>query len=209
MSERRIANNSIRRRHAHRRGRRRSRSTVRDDKCRGLATLLVGYMPRMDEHASPAAANGAGDERSLVGYTVILGAFAAVFGTSLLAASRGRELPERLGGHDVVLLGLATQKLSRLLAKDKVTSPLRAPFTQFQEVSGHGEVEEKPRGHGARKAIGELLVCPYCLAQWIAAAFAVGMIAAPRLTRLLAAMWASQAVGDTAQLAYAYAAKRS
>ena len=52
-----------------------------------------------------------------------------------------------------------------------MTSFLRAPFTRFQESSGQGEVvEEEPCGHGLRLAVGELLVCPYCLAQWVATA---------------------------------------
>jgi hypothetical protein len=100
------------------------------------------------------------------------------------------------------LTGLATQKVSRLIAKDKVTSFLRAPFTRYQEPSGHGELSEQPRGTGMRYAIGELLVCPYCMAQWVVAGFAVGWVHAPRTTRLLAAMWAAQSVADGAQLAY-------
>ena len=63
---------------------------------------------------------------------------------------------------DLLLVGIATHKLSRLLAKDKVTSFIRAPFTRYQEPSGQGEVEEEPYGHGLHLAVGELLVCPYC-----------------------------------------------
>jgi Protein of unknown function (DUF1360) len=43
----------------------------------------------------------------------------------------------------VLLHGLATQKASRLIATDKVTSFLRAPFTRYQEPAGHGELEEE------------------------------------------------------------------
>lgn len=65
------------------------------------------------------------------------------------------------------------------------------------------------RGRGLRYAIGELLVCPYCIAQWVAGASALGYVFAPRLTRLLAAMWTMHAIGDAAQLAYSAAEKRS
>ena len=58
----------------------------------------------------------------------------------------GRELPERVGLGDVVLVATATQKLSRLITRDRVTSFLRAPFTRYQEAAGHGEVEEAARG---------------------------------------------------------------
>jgi hypothetical protein len=92
--------------------------------------------------------------------------------------------------------------VSRLIAKDKVTSFVRAPFTRFQERSGHGELEEAPRGDGLRFAVGELLVCPYCLAQWVAGGIAAGWVLAPRTTRLLTAMWAAQGIADGVQLAY-------
>jgi hypothetical protein len=52
-------------------------------------------------------------------------------------------------------------------------------------------------------------VCPYCLAQWIAAGFTVGYVHAPRLTRLLAGMWSAHAVADFVQLAYSSAEERA
>jgi hypothetical protein len=150
-----------------------------------------------------------GEERPLGSYVVLSGAFGAALAGALAVAKRsGREL-DRPGALDVVLAGLATQKVSRLLAKDKVTSFLRAPFTRFEEPSGHGELSEEPRGSGMRYAVGELLVCPYCLAQWVAGGFAVGWAYAPRTTRLLAAMWAAESVADAAQIAYSAAEQRS
>jgi hypothetical protein len=134
---------------------------------------------------------------------VLSGVFAAALAGGLLAARR--PLPERLDLRDVVLGGIATHKLSRLIAKDKVTSFVRAPFTRFQEASGHGEVEEEPRGSGLRLATGELVVCPYCLAQWVAAGFVVGFVHAPRATRLIAAMSTMHALSDALQLAYSAA----
>jgi Protein of unknown function (DUF1360) len=109
----------------------------------------------------------------------------------------------------VVLIGVATHKVSRLLTKDKVTSFLRAPFTRFQEEAGHGELEEVARGRGLRLAVGELLVCPYCIAQWVAGAFFLGLVFAPRITRVLAGMWSAHAIADSVQLAYSAAEKRS
>jgi len=145
-----------------------------------------------------------------------LGAYAGLtvgFGVALagaLAALRagGKEL-ERPSLGDLALLGVATHKVSRLIAKDKVTSFVRAPFTRFQERSGHGELEEAARGTGARFAIGELLVCPYCLAQWVAASFAVGLVAAPDTTRFLAGIYAAETLSDFLQLAYQAAEERA
>jgi Protein of unknown function (DUF1360) len=151
-----------------------------------------------------------GEHRPLGGYAVLTAAFGVTLSGALLAARKsGRELPERISAQDVVLAGIATHKVSRLLAKDKVTSAVRAPFTRFQEKAGHGELEEEARGRGLRYATGELLICPYCIGQWVAGAFTVGHVFAPRVTRLLAAMWTAHAVSDAAQLAYSAAEKRS
>jgi Protein of unknown function (DUF1360) len=150
------------------------------------------------------------EEKPLGSYGALSAVFGAAFVGALTAAHRaGRPLPKEIGVTDVVLTGIATHKLSRLIAKDKVTSFLRAPFTEFQEPSGKGEIEEKPRGRGLRYATGELLVCPYCLAQWIAAGFAVGYVHAPRLTRLCAGMYTMYAISDGLQLAYLAAEERA
>jgi hypothetical protein len=149
-----------------------------------------------------------GEDRPLRSYLALTAAFGAVMAGALgVARAAGREI-DRPDALDVLLAGLATQKLSRLITKAKVTSPIRAPFTRFEEPAGHGELSEEPRGEGLRHALGELLVCPHCLAQWVAAGFGVGWIFAPRTTRFLAAMWSVQSVADLAQLAYA-AEKRS
>ena len=140
-----------------------------------------------------------GEDRPLHSYLVLTGSFGALIAGSLGAArAAGRDI-DRPDALDVVLAGLATQKLSRLITKDRVTSFIRAPFTRLEGRAGHGELNEKPRGEGMRHALGELLVCPYCLAQWIGGGFAVGWIFAPRTTRFLAAMWAAQSVADAAQ----------
>jgi len=145
------------------------------------------------------------DHRPLGGYAVLSSTFfAGLVGALVTARRTGREFPELSAG-DLVMSGLATHKLSRLITKDKITGTLRAPFTRFQEKSGHGEVEEAARGKGLRYAIGELLVCPYCVAQWVAGGFTVGYVFAPRTTRLLAGMWTIHAIADGAQLAYSAA----
>jgi|ERR1700710_3212811 len=145
----------------------------------------------------------------LFSYAALMGIFNALFVGSLVAAARrGRELPVRVGAADLVTIGVASHKLSRLISKDKVTSPLRAPFTEFEESGGPGEVEESARGRGARKAIGELLICPYCLGLWIVSAFAIGLLFAPRLTRFLAAIFSALTISDFLQIAYKAAEKK-
>jgi hypothetical protein len=144
-----------------------------------------------------------GEERPLGPYAVLASVYSAATGGALVTLRlRGHRLPERVSAADLLLVGVATHKLSRLLAKDKVTSFVRAPFTQFQAAAGQGEVEERAYGDGLRKAFGELLICPYCLAQWVATAFTLGLVGAPRLTRLLSAVLVVHSVSDTLQIAY-------
>ena len=53
-----------------------------------------------------------------------------------MAARRsGRELPERVDAADLLLTGLATHKLSRLVAKDRIMSFARAPFTEHRSAA--------------------------------------------------------------------------
>lgn len=150
-----------------------------------------------------------GEKRPLGGYAVLTGTFFTSFAAALAAArANGKEI-DRPGLADVALAALATQKVSRVISKDKVTSFVRAPFTRFQDTIGHGELEEEARGDGLRYATGELLLCPYCISQWVAGGLAVGWIAAPRTTRFLSAMWAAQAVADGLQVAYSAAEKQT
>jgi len=121
----------------------------------------------------------------------------------------GAARPERPELADVVLVSLATHKLSRLLAKDAVVSPLRAPFARYVGPAGDAELNEEVRDEGSsvRHGIGELVTCPFCLAVWVATGLTGGLVLAPRLTRLAATVLTATAVSDFLQLAYD-AAKR-
>lgn len=146
-----------------------------------------------------------GDEdRPLGSFVALMGAYAGtVAGLAALVKRSGGQLPERVGWGDLVLTTVATHKLSRLLAKDPVTSPLRAPFTRFAGTSGEAELAEEVRGTGPRKAIGELVTCPFCLGLWVATGFAFGLVLAPRPTRLAAGVLTCVTAADVLQLAYA------
>jgi hypothetical protein len=129
-------------------------------------------------------------------FTALAGGFSAWFRAS------GRELPERIDGRDLALITVATHKASRLVAKDRVTSVVRAPFTRYEDDAGPSEVSEAARGSGVRRAIGELIVCPYCIGMWIAAAMSAGLLVAPRFTRWFAAVLVALFGADVLQIAY-------
>lgn len=127
---------------------------------------------------------------------------AAVVGALALHRASGRELPERFALQDLAVGALATHKFSRLLAKGAITSPIRAPFTEFTEPAGSSEHVEKPRGHGVRHTIGELLSCPFCLGVWIGTAYVAGLAVAPRFTRAWGAVFSVVAGSDLLQQTY-------
>jgi hypothetical protein len=86
--------------------------------------------------------------------------------------------------------------LSRTIARDRVTSPLRAPFTEYVEPAGQSEIKEKVRGRGMQRAVGDLLTCPWCLSPWVAAGLAFGLVFQPRATRIVAGVFAAATVSD-------------
>ena len=132
--------------------------------------------------------------------------FAAVFHASMagamaVAKRSGRDLPERVDAGDIVLIGTASYKLSRLISTTKVTACVRAPCTELEGTGGPAELEEHPRGSGLRRAVGELLVCPYCLGLWASGGFHAGLLLAPRATRFTASVLTAMSISDFLQLA--------
>jgi hypothetical protein len=154
----------------------------------------------------PFAGHSPDRERPLGGYALLLGSFSALCGGFALWLRRsGRDLPEQVESRDLALVAAATFKASRIIARDRVTSAIRAPFSRFQDDAGPGEVDEAARGHGLRRVVGELLVCPYCLDVWTATVFMGGLVAAPRATRWVASVFAAVSAADALQIAYAKA----
>ncbi len=151
-----------------------------------------------------------GEDFPLGGYAAAMsvygGAVAALAGVIRLS---GRSLPDRIGPWDTAMAAVATHKLSRLIAKDPVTSPLRAPFTVFEGTSGPAELAEDVRDGGHRKTVGELVSCPFCIGMWVATGFTAGYVFMPRATRLAATTLAALAGSDFLQFAYAYAEQKA
>ena len=163
---------------------------------------LSGPVRRWARHQEREYTNGA--ERPLAGDLGAMGVYLGLVSAGAAAVrAGGRELPDRIPVGDAFLLTVATFRLARRLAKDPVTSPIRAPFTTFQGPSGHAEIAEEVREHGGVKhAVGELLTCPFCLAQWVGTAFVFGYATAPRATRLAALTMTMVAGSDVLQFAY-------
>jgi hypothetical protein len=179
------------------RGRLAAMTATRRPANRQPITSMRGWAERQ------AAAYRNGEDRPLGGYLSLM----SVYGTGTAAAAvaaklLGRPAPNGLSPWEVVQLAVATHRLSRTIAKDPVTSPLRAPFTRYQGLSAPSELHEEVRGHGLQHSAGELLTCPMCLAQWVATAFCAGLVLAPVPTRLALATFTAVAGADFLQHVY-------
>jgi hypothetical protein len=151
------------------------------------------------------------ESRPLGGHVALVSVFAGAVATVAVAQRKsGRPLPERLPAEDLVLMSIGTYKLSRLIAKDRITSFMRAPFTRYKgESERPSEVSEEARGTGLQRAIGELLVCPYCLGQWVGTGFLAIYLREPRLARTLAGLFAIVSGADLLQEAWIAVDKRA
>ena len=150
------------------------------------------------------------DKQELSSYGTLAALFNLILAAFLLAARRmDRPIPERIEAKDILLLGVAAHKLSFVVSNDAVTSVIRAPFTERQEKESPKSVDEKPRGKGLRRSIGELLSCQFCLGMWLSSFFTYGLVLAPRVTRLIATVFAVVTVSDHLHQTYKALTKRA
>jgi hypothetical protein len=153
---------------------------------------------------------GRGHEHEpLVDYALLATTFATVTGGAILGAVRQGACPTTLPIHDAALLGLATARLARLVTREKVTRPLRAPFTEKEPDADPDEVSEQPRGEGLTRAIGELLTCPRCFAMWASSARAIAFVFAPGPTRVVSGLLAASLISDWVNIRFAHAREQS
>jgi hypothetical protein len=60
-----------------------------------------------------------------------------------------------------------------------------------------------------QRAVGELLVCPYCIAQWIATSLLAAYLYRPRVVRMMASLFAVLTGADYLQQAWSTVDKRA
>jgi hypothetical protein len=163
----------------------------------------------IEEYGAKTSEKEECEEQLLTEYATLLCFYLASVAVLTGIAADQKRLPRKFGALDLALLGIATHKLSRIVAKDRITGILRAPIVNYIRSAGAGEVEEEPRGRGFQRGIGHLISCPYCMAPWCAIALAFGFVFAPRATRFFAGILASVAASDFLQRAYLAAKKKT
>jgi hypothetical protein len=132
-------------------------------------------------------------------YATIMATFAGgLFAAGAIGGLLGRDAREE-SPLDLAVLGLATFKASRTIARDEVTSFVREPFVEGQAHEGG---EEPVETGDLRQAIGELVTCSRCIGTWVAAGLATTQILAPRFGRLLTWTLATAGVNDVLQAGF-------
>lgn len=117
------------------------------------------------------------------------------------ARRRSHESDRPLSWSDLLLLGVATHKISRIIANDRVTLPFRAPFTRAEHALERGEPSH-PVLQGVRQSIGELVTCPYCLAPWVSLTLHVTHWRFPQVSRSVGSIFAVASLSDFINRAY-------
>jgi hypothetical protein len=139
-------------------------------------------------------------------YAAIMGTYAAGLGAAaLLARLLGRE-PREHTPLDLVVLGAATFKASRTIARDEVTSFIRDPFVQGEAHEGG---EDPVETGDMRQAIGELVTCSRCVGTWVAGGLTATQMVAPRLGRMLTWSLAAAGANDFLQASFAALTNKS
>ncbi|QFG68613.1 DUF1360 domain-containing protein [Ornithinimicrobium pratense] len=149
----------------------------------------------------------ADDERPLTGYVALGAGYALTAGVALVASTRNGTTGQPVSAGDLARITVATHRLSRLITKETVTAPLRARFTTPVGPGMASEVNEEvatdPHHDPLSHAVGELLTCPFCMAQWTATALVGAHLVAPRQARLATAVLTAVAGADALHFLYA------
>lgn len=108
-----------------------------------------------------------------------------------------------LAALDLLVLSLATFRLTEIITEEKVAQTLRAPFCERRRTlqqDGSESEEEVPRGRGLRRVCGELVLCPWCAGVWIATGLCFFYVLMPATARLLVLVFAVAAGGMLFQI---------
>lgn len=85
----------------------------------------------------------------------------------------------------LVLFVPAVLRLARSISFNGIGEELRAPFTYVKKDSCGAGADVMPKGVGAQYAIGNLLACPICTAQWSALLLLLAYLTMPAFGTIL------------------------
>lgn len=122
----------------------------------------------------------------------LIGTFLAAIATAGSATSRRPSI----GPFELGVMGLASHRIGRMMAYERVAAPLREPFTATVRDSTGVDETVVARGKGAQWVFGELVSCPTCVATWAALGMYLGLTVLPGPTRALMHVLAAVGVSE-------------
>jgi Protein of unknown function (DUF1360) len=113
----------------------------------------------------------------------------------VVTASRGRARHDPIQNRELVPLAAATFALSKAVARERIGTWVREPFVD--QTAG-----QQPKGHGLRRAIGELVTCTRCVGTWSALGVVGLRVLHPEAGRTVSMILASSAANDWLQAGF-------
>lgn len=111
-------------------------------------------------------------------------------------------IPSYIEPYDLIILTLATFRLIRLFTYDQIMRVCRDMFLDKREFTDeHGQVMiERSRPHGGpKRALGDLVGCPWCMGMWVSFFMVVLYFAFPPI-RFLALILALAGAASSLQI---------
>ena len=134
-----------------------------------------------------------GDPAGAEGRLLKLTFVGTFLGATVLASGRRPVLPSPA---ELVMLGLASHRIGRMVSFERVGEPFRAPFTATVPDESGADETVVARGRGVRWVLGELVSCPTCVATWASLGLAIGQRFLPAPTRVLVGVLAAAGVAE-------------
>ena len=179
---------------------------VTDLRRRGRDSRPVSRVVRAGRASAASVQRQYSSDQPLRGYVTLIGVYVAAGAVAVWASGRGKAADRSISTGDLVRITIAAHRLSRTLTKETIASPLRAPFTRLNGSGIASELNEqvRPSGHDrpVAHAVGELLTCPFCMAQWAATALVTAHLLVPRQARLVTAILDAAAGADALHYGY-------
>ena len=114
----------------------------------------------------------------------------------VIVASRKRDLDDPIQVRELIPMAAATFAISKAVARERIGTWVREPFV---DESGAGQ---RPKGHGLRRAVGELVTCTRCVGTWSALGIVGLRVINPDAGRTVSAILASSAANDWLQASF-------
>jgi hypothetical protein len=140
---------------------------------------------------------GESEKTKPVDYALINAVYGALLAALLIAARKDDRTHELTEPRELLPLGAAAFALSKAVAREKVGSWMREPF-----VDEHAGSRRRPRGHGLRHAMGELVTCSRCVGAWSALGLVGLRLASPSAGRVATGVLATSALNDVLQAGF-------